>query len=667
MHRASSLGLHLSPTTIPVLQKCLQAPGATIGHMLRICARRYSATRLSVHPRQSNFGERLNTESFRSGGVARSATFFPSRSENQLSSNSYQENYLVEEIKMTEDRGRAEEAEAQECAIKMRFSPQDVTGSSSIELVGDDEEQRVAPLPPSAQVQEVPFLSGRPWARMPVKPLRATAENGRGRSARLLIPSLEGVVEDAERILQDMLHVLATTSSAKDGWKAYVVLSRLQQRHGVSTDEATSIIPFAHLHRLARVISQNTPKTRNQFLHLLSVLTTIQNYGGEIQLHEWNALIDHAGKGSRKTRPEDFNNSLSIYFDMIHNRPPGSRFSDAGFDDILNPGSDEDPFSLDVTSTPAVEPDIHTYTTLINIAARTNHSPTLHRATTLLKQAKLLPNRITHLSLLKYFTAKKQLSGIRSTLARMREQNLDIGVDGLNACMWAYSHNNRIDLVMMIYRVLRHNIVPEELDGDDDIDSVQEQLRTDEGIIVAPDLRPNEVTFILLIQTMAYHGNLHAALSVFIDMLSTPNTEQGVPLVLDQDGELQLVVYSPTIHVFRAILLGFSRHGIAPPDNGRKAGFSDEDPDNLEWNLNNLQNIFERFLDLPSNSKISESTIFWTLNAFSRTSGHDVELLQNIWLRMEDRFGSFKRGPDHRLTKWRHKLFPETQEIETIG
>ncbi|KAJ3566963.1 hypothetical protein NP233_g6662 [Leucocoprinus birnbaumii] len=612
------------------------------------------------HKPQATHEEQLGAESFRPGGVAHSVTF-PPRGENgqwaipQRSNPdalSMEELMLEEESVLQEERSAGQDDRAGASMFAqdgMKFEAKEVTETGEGSWTSSS---------PTAVIQEAPFVSGRPWARQPIGPLQTIHYD------KLEIPSLGDGEPDVNEVYQDMLRTLATTISAEDGWKAYGVLSQLQQRQDTSVvdSESSSIIPFSHLHRLARVISSNLPKTRPQFLRLLSVLTTIQNYGGEIHLHEWNALIDHAGKGYRKTRPEDFNHSLSIYFDMIYNRPPGSRFSSAAFDDFLAPNAIEDPFSHQATSTPAVQPDIHTYTTLIDIAARTNHPPLIHRATTLLKEAKLAPSRITHLALLKYFTANNQLSGVRSTLARMTEQNLAIGVDGLNACMWAYGNNHRVDLTMMIYRILRHNMVPEEPnkeEQEDNITSVQEQLRMEMGIAIPPDLRPNEVTFTLMIQTMAYHGNLLAALSVFIDMLSSPNIEQGAPLVLDKNGELQRTYYAPTIHVFRALILGFSRHGVNPnaptdedlPSNGGTGG--------LEWDLENLQNIFSRLLDLPPNTKVSESTVFWTLNAFSRTSGHDVELLRTVWVRMENRFGRFKGGRNHRLTRWRQKLFPE--------
>lgn len=666
MLRASSLGLHLSPTAIPISLRCLRAPGVTVYCRSLITGCKSSALHLSVHPRQTSHDTRADTQSFRQPGVLCPVGFPPSTKEGRSWQTQQLEEYVIAEVvQETENNVREEAGFLRNGTAGINLSEDSKTVSVE-HLIGDEEQKDMPRL--NHSVQEATFVSGRPWGRQSVKPLRAHSKNGDAQHRQVVIPSPEDELGDTERVYLNMLHVLGTTCSAEEGWKAYGVLSRLQQRYDITEGdkETTPIIPFAYLHRLARVIAQNTPKTRGRFLWLLSVLTTIQNYGGVIHLHEWNALIDHAGKGWRKTRPEDFYNSLSIYYDMIYGRPPGSRFSDASFDDILSPHPEDDPL-YHQPSLPAVEPDIYTYTTLINIAARTGHPSILHRATTLLKQAKIPPNRITHLSLLKYFTSQKQYSGVRSTLIKMREQNLELGVDGLNACMLAYSRNNRVDVAMMIYRLLRHNIAPEEHDEIDGIVSVQEQLSEQEGIVVSPNWRPNEVTFTLVIQTMAYHGNLLAALSVFIDMLSTPNVERGAPLALDENGDLQPVPYPPTIHAFRAILLGYSRHGVGPSSNSNMRTGFDKNRDDLEWNLENLKAIFEKFLELPPDTKLSESTIFWTLNSFSRTSGHDLELLRTVWQRMEDRFGLFGGGPNHRLTRWRRSLFPETTETEDFG
>jgi hypothetical protein len=617
-----------------------------IGHRLQRFARRYSSVQ-RLYLRQTSRDTKLPTENLPFASPA-------ALTENQLTSNQLTEKCLVEGFVGLKEGSPGEDAGVivQNAAEDNVTSTVDSAATEPLE----DVQQPEGTSPLDYYIQEAFFPSGRPWARQTVKPLR-----GYGQPRQIVIPDPQDELEDVKKVSQDMLHVLATTSSVEHGWNAYCVLSKFQRQHDVAAvnGNPSALIPFACLHRLARLMSRNTPKTRTQFHRLLSILTTIQNYGGVIQPYEWNALIDHAGKGWRKAHPEDFNNSLSIYYDMVYNRSPGSRFSDADFDDVFSPRPEDDPFHIHLPSAPMIEPDIYTYTTLIDIAARTNHPRTLHRATTLLKQTALPPNKITHLALLKYFTSRKQLAGVRSTITKMQEQNLELGVDGLNACMWAYGHNKRVDVVMAIYRLLRHNIVAETYGGVDGISSVREKLQNQEGIIIKPHWRPSEVTFTLMVQTMAHHGNLLAALSVFIDMISTPNVERGAPLTLSESGELRPCLYSPTVHVFRALMLGFRRHSA-----GSRTKRRDPKPGGLEWNLENLQNIFDRFVELPPDTKISQSTVFWTLNSFSRMSDHDVDLLRTVWRRLEDRFGMLQRGRNHRLTRWRRRLFPEAKDMD---
>lgn len=632
MHRVSSLGL---PST--VIQKCLRVPGRTVGCRFLILASRSLTTNCSI-PRWTNEGECLDTESFQLGGVAQPGVL-SSREENAFRPRTSSEEMSVKESTLTEESESMREKE------NTAMPPQDAIGPFAKQVAEGSIVQKTIQRP-TFLIQDPPFLSGRPWAQLPIKILRTSSKD-----AMSTIPLIEG--DDA--VLKNELHVLATTTSAEEGWKAYGVLSRIQQQQN-SLNRGTDpipVVPFAHLHRLARLIARNVPKTRSQFSRLLSVLTTIQNYGGNIQLHEWNALIDHAGRGYRTTLSQNFYHSLSIYCDMIYDRPPGSGFlSDDGF----SFPREGDPYDLHFPKNPASEPDIYTYTTLINIAARTGDLSLLHRAIALLKEAGLPPNRITHLTLLKFFTAKRELSGVRSTLARMREQNLDIGVDELNACMLAYSKCLRVDITIMIYRALRHNMVPEDYIGHDDITFVQRRLHR-EGIFLPSDLWPNEVTFTSMIQMMAYHGNLLATLSVFSDMISTPNSEQGAPLILDERGELQRALYTPTISIFRAMFLGFCRHGVSP--NSPQTGPLKSDPNEPEWNLETLQTIFEKFIKLPSDTKITASVMFWILGSFNKTSNRDVQLLRTIWLRIEGWFGPFRNGPDHRLTRWRKRLFPQ--------
>jgi hypothetical protein len=370
--------------------------------------------------------------------------------------------------------------------------------------------------------------------------------------------------------------------------------------------------------------------------------------GGEIKLHEWNALIDGAGKGWRKTSVDDFQASLDMFQDMISGRAPG-----------MTAAGETEGENMSFQSTP-VTPDIYTYTILLDAAARTLHAPSFRHAATLLADSGLPPNRITHLSLLKYFTYTKQLSGVRSTVLKMQEQNLELGLDGINACLWSYAHNSRLDQVMAIYRLFQHNIKPETYVGELDVASVARRLRDEEHITIPPDIKPNQITFNIVIQTLAHHGHLLGSLTVLMDMLSVQNVQLGAPLTADENGKLQPGFYSPTLPAFRALFIGFTRHGIRLRKDGTVPPQYQlaNPPGEPAWVLASLQDIFEAFLHLPEDTRLNRGHVFWILKAFDRTSGGDRNLLRQVWKKLHARFNIPWFASQNRLFQIHTKLFP---------
>lgn len=442
-----------------------------------------------------------------------------------------------------------------------------------------------------------------------------------------------------------LLRTIAHTASVAEAWDAYRTLCSLSRGQGLAGGEQH--IPFSHLHRLARILASTRPRTRTLFLRLLSVLSNIRKSGGEIKLWEWNALIDCAGKGWRKTRPEDFTNALDVFSDMVSQNAPGTAF----------PRSEDRSVVYDHHSGNAVNPDIVTYTTLLNIAARTLSPASLQHATSLLKSSGLPPNRITHLSLLRYFTRTKQLSGVRETLSHMKEQGLEVGLDGVNAVIWAFGFNNQMDVASTIYRVLRHNVLPELEKSEHDIDAAIRYLVDAHGLIISREMIPNEVTYMIMIQTFAYHGDLVRALHVFMDLLSSLNFEPSAPRVRDEHGDLQPTHYAPTITAFRALFLGFARHGQPPiskrPKLTERLVSLRKPVGDSPWTLENLHALFNSFLRLPADTRVPERVIYWILVAFGKTSGHDAGKLRRALSLLEKRFGG---GWGGRLERIRAKI-----------
>ncbi|KAF7354996.1 hypothetical protein MSAN_01415100 [Mycena sanguinolenta] len=434
---------------------------------------------------------------------------------------------------------------------------------------------------------------------------------------------------------RDLLRVLGNTQSHQQGWLAYRALL-----------SAPFSIPHRHLNRLVRLMAREKSKTRTLFQRLLSVLTSIHQSGWKIEAYQWNALIDNAGKGFRRATPADFKRAFDMFTDLVSSKAPGSAMSATEY-------------SLDEEITDNPLPDIYTYTTMINHAVAQRNKDDLTQSTSLFTASGLPPNRITHLVMLKFYSNAKNLDGIRASLARIRQHGQGVlGLDALNAIMWAYSRHNRPDIAAKIYRLLRHNSIPETYIGPNDIFATRRAL-AEENIEVRVDMIPNEVTYTTVIQVMAYHGNLRGALSAFNDMLSSQNIEIGASMYRDDHGRLRPSPYSPTLPIFRGLFLGYYRHGVPP-------GAASEQ--SHPWALESLSQLFEVFLALPEHIRPSTSTVYWALVAFDKTSNQDMDLLRSVWTRMEARFGGNWGASEHRLQRIRRSLFdPESPGIGLPG
>ncbi|KIK91694.1 hypothetical protein PAXRUDRAFT_830607 [Paxillus rubicundulus Ve08.2h10] len=441
---------------------------------------------------------------------------------------------------------------------------------------------------------------------------------------------------NAARSRHELLQVMLTTETTSEAWRAYQeLLFRQSQNNGTSKAIA---IPYRHLHRLARLLTSTKPRTRAIFLQFSSVLTTLQRTGGRVHLWEWNTLIDSAGKQWRKTSLADYKASLNIY-------------NNKGILPLGSHGSSGEIPSAELHSLGVHQvPDIWTYTTLLSVASRSRSPLAIRHASCLLRSSGLSPNRFTHLCLLRYFTHRNELSGVRSTLHKMKEQGLEVGLDGINACMWAYARNGHLDVALTIYRVLRNNVEPELDFGEDDVDAATLYLRDVEGLDVPRGLEPDEITYTAMIQALAYHGDLIKALNVFVDMLSFPNRKTRV--LVDQATEEPLR-YKPSMAAFRGIFLGFVRHARKPNEPMKESFITAllRPSPQAAWNLENLQMIFTAFLELPEDAKPSERLVYWIIVAFGKTSGNDLGKLREVWVQLEDKYGGGWGGRLERIRR----------------
>jgi pentatricopeptide repeat protein len=317
--------------------------------------------------------------------------------------------------------------------------------------------------------------------------------------------------------------------------------------------------------------------------------------------------------------------------------------------------------------TAVAKPDIITYTTLLYIASKSGMPATIRHADNLLKLSGMRPNKLTHLALLRYFSRAGKLSGVRSTISRMRDQGLELGIDGINACMTAFMRTSQMDIASTIYRVLRHHVVPELDIGAHDINAAIRYLDVSEGIIIPENIIPDRISYTTVIQGLAYHGDLIQSMQVFVHMLSSPDIEPHAPRAPDEKGELLPVSYPTTLPVFRAFFLGFARHAQSPlptrQKQNRLRNFNPPSPDS-PWTLKNLDVLFESFLEWPVDTQPSDRTIYWILVAFAKTSGNDADKLQKVWSQLRSRFEGRWGGRLERFRKRVHGELPSVDEWE---
>jgi hypothetical protein len=319
----------------------------------------------------------------------------------------------------------------------------------------------------------------------------------------------------------------------------------------------------------------------------------------------WNALIRFAAEGQRRGGRHGVQRSLAVLNDFTKGLRPGSSLKRrrASLHTILDSNS-------------LNEPNISTFNILINLAADSLDGHLLREALELLSRSGLAHTRITHLAQLKYYAEKRQLDYVRDVVQRLDRDGMDLGIDGINACIWAYSLSNEHGVALNIYRVLRNNRTHDSQPKE--ITRLRDELETREHMKIPLGVRPDKRTYVMLIQTMAHSGNFADAVSIFADFLEcTPR------------GRL----HPSTAPVFRAMFCGFSKYAV-----GRLEELTDLANPRNKWNLANLQSMYRLFLKLPPHVVPSRATIYWIIVAFDKASDHDLNLLRERWSELENRF-----------------------------
>ena len=437
--------------------------------------------------------------------------------------------------------------------------------------------------------------------------------------------------------------VLATTQDATSAWAAYRALLVLPR----SPDKARPKIPLPHRHRLLRLLAAAPrPRPRGRFAQVLSVLRALHDAGGTVQRWQWNLLLDCAGKeGWRRPREEQFRAALALLAEMRGGHDAAPRPRRRSGSGSRGGGGGGGPAH-------ALVPDIYSYTTLIAHAVRTDAPAAVRHAMQLLARAGLSPGVHAHTALLCFFARRGDLAGVRDTLFRMRQAQEDAALAQVpfNAVLWAFAHNGRLDVARAMYCVVcaRAASEPErvyeegerEEEEEEEEEELEAALAEREKVFIARDVVPDAATYHILIQACAYHGDLRGSLEMLADMLSTCT---------------DITTSSASrLTAFRAIFLGFARHGVPPSSSTTTTDAIPTEPP-PEWTLTTLEALFVRFLELElsGNTRPRENMLFWLVSAFARTSAHDADVLRRVFERVEDRFGHVWGGG--RLARIREK------------
>ena len=485
-----------------------------------------------------------------------------------------------------------------------------------------------------------------------------------------------------------LLAILAHTQDAASAWAAYRSLLILPR----SAEKPAPKVPFPHRHRLLRLLAAAPPRPlrpRGRFAQVFSVVRALHEAGGIVQRWEWNLLLDCAGKeGWRHPREEHFRAALAILAEM---RALGGDGDPGGAGETMSStGTDASKTGKgrsvgnSVGAGTALTPDIFSYTILLAHAVRSRAPMAVRHAARLLVRAGLTPGVHAHTALLCFFARRGDLAGVRDSLFRLRrhmqdgdnDDGDDSGSDGsdsgltqasFNAVLWAFAYNGRLDVSRDMYRIVRaranrhHGCLDgEELEEREDLEEFERTLAEREMIVIARDVVPDAATYHTLIQAYAYQGDLRGCLETLSDMLSAPVSSLYYPHHDEKEkgqdkGQRRRFIAS--LAAFRAIFLGFARHGVASStSNLSTITFTiHEENEDPQWTLPTLEALFSRFLDLPHDTPLREPTLFWLVSAFSRTSGYhhhhhhqdsssssssSLLLLRSVFERVEARFGS---------------------------
>lgn len=318
-------------------------------------------------------------------------------------------------------------------------------------------------------------------------------------------------------------------------------------------------VPTGLIHSLFALLAGARPQTRLHYIRMKELAEVLKRRGhGNLREWEWNALVNAAGRGFRKTTSEDYHAATAVLEEW-----------EAEIRLLKDMGSQSAP-ARGPAGSDLVAPSTKTYNTLISIAARTGSRPLYQDALRRLERFAGTPDAVTYLARITHYRKKGQLDQIPPLLEKMTTNGWPLQTDGANAVIWAYASNGQLDIARQIYDTMIAALPSPSSPQEPPPSSSQDPLVAPSNPILSNPFisiafhkaHPNHRTYIMMLQAYAQAGQLAPALDILQDYLTAisaaEDSRRSLPKTVHvRAGDKQVTA------AFRGLFLGFVKHGNA--------------------------------------------------------------------------------------------------------
>ncbi|KAG9007541.1 hypothetical protein FRB90_009351 [Tulasnella sp. 427] len=329
-------------------------------------------------------------------------------------------------------------------------------------------------------------------------------------------------------------------------------------------------VPTGLIHSLFALLAGAHPQTRLHYVRMKELAYVLRRRGhGNVREWEWNALINAAGRGFRKTTEADYRAAMEVLDEWEADVRLSKDLSHSSQDVAAADGS---------TFIGKSTPSIQTYNILVSIAARTGSRQLYQDALHRLQRFAGKLDAVSYLTRITHYREKGQLDQIPRLLERMLADGLPLHVDGANAIIWAYASNGHLETAQQIYKTMIPNTSSSPPPSFPSISHLSSASSTN-PILCVPSilkaisaLHPDHRTYIMLVQAYAQAGQLASALDTLQDYLATISEDKGAQGSSAKLGHIRAGDKQLTA-AFRGIFLGFVKYGTAGTRYSSKRAF----------------------------------------------------------------------------------------------